>query len=120
MAGPAPQTAETLLSSAVTINANSTHTQEYDSGQCYEFEVWVDVTTSADATDGVEIRLKRKTGSSGTAGSAAWRVKTVDVNQSNYVSYFGAVPPGTIDIEVENEDDSQSATLNQIYVRKAT
>ena len=120
MAGPIPQSAETLLTSAVTISANSTHTEEYDSGQCYEFELWVDMTTNGSATEGVEIRLKRKTGSGGTKGSAPWRVKTVDVGQSNYVSYLGAVPPGTMDIEVENKDGTYDATLNQIYVRKAS
>lgn len=118
MAGATPQNATTLLSSSVTIAANGSHSIEFDSGQCYFFELWADLSTNASATDGVEAKVKRKTGAGGNA-SVNGMGMSWDVNESA-LKYLGLHSPGTVEISFENKDGTYDATLTQVYARVAS
>ncbi len=118
MAGPIPGTASGLLGVATSVAATSSVTTEYDSGQCYYFEVWVDIATDALSTAGVDVTVKRKTGAAGTVASSGL-TKSVAATESK-VLYMGIYDAGTVDIVVTNNDGTYAATINEIYVRAAT
>lgn len=117
MAGPTPGSAS-VIASAVTITAGSSLTYEHDSGQCYFFELWADVSTNASSTDGVDISVRRKTGSSGAAATAGL-TKSVDSGGASSIVYLGTYDAGTVDIVLTNNDATYDATLNNLYVRAA-
>ena len=119
MAGPTPGTATGLLGgTAASVDNGTPLVKEYDSGQCYYYEIWVDVATDASSTDGVDVAVKRKTGSSGTDASSGL-TKSVAATEAK-VLYMGIYDAGTVDIVVTNNDASYAATVNEIYVRTAT
>jgi len=117
MAGPLPGTAIGLLGVATSVPASSSVTTEYDSGQCYYFEVWVDVATDALSTAGVDVAVKRKTGAAGTTASSGL-TKSIGATEST-ILYMGIYDAGTVDIVVSNNDGTYAATINEIYVRVA-
>ena len=117
MAGPTPGTASTYGTND-SVAASSSNTYEYDSGQCYYFEIWASITTDASASDGVDVTVKRKTAASGTAADAGL-TKSVGANTTE-VLYMGIYDAGTVDIVVKNNDSSYAATINNIWVRKAS
>ena len=117
MAGPIPGAASSIAS-AVSIAAASSVTYEHDSGQCYFFELWADVSTDASSTAGVNVSVRRKTGASGTPASAGLS-KSVAAAGVSDVLYLGIFDAGTVDIVVENTDATYAATLNNLYVRSA-
>ena len=117
MAGPTPGTASTYGTGA-SVAISSSNTYEHDSGQCYYFEVWASITTDVNATDGVDVSVKRKTAASGTVADAGL-TKSVGVNTTE-VLYLGIYDAGTADIVVKNNDGSYAATINNIWVREAS
>ncbi len=117
MAGPLPGTA-TSLAFAVSVAAGTPVTYEYDSGQCYYFELWADITTDASSTAGVDVSVRRKTGASGTTATAGL-TKSVGAAGVNEVLYLGTYDAGTVDIVVTNNDATYAATLNNLLVRSA-
>lgn len=117
MAGPIPGAASSIAS-AVSIAAASSVTYEHDSGQCYFFELWADVTTDASSTAGVIVSVRRKTGASGTPASAGLS-KSIAAAGANDVLYLGIYDAGTVDIVIANDDATYAATLNNLYVRSA-
>ncbi len=118
MAGPLPGTATGLLGVATSVAAAGSLTQEFNSAQCYYFEIWVDIATDASSTAGVDVSVKRKTGAAGTSASTGL-TKNVAATQSA-VLYMGIWDAGTVDIVITNNDATYAATVNEIYVRVAT
>ena len=93
------------------------NTYEHNSGQgCLSFEVWASITTSGDASSGVDISVKRKTGPSGTVAGSGLTV-SIDIGTTEVV-YLGEYSPGTVDVVVKNNDADYAATINGIWVRE--
>jgi len=124
MAGPIPGTATNILgTTTLQVDSGATVTHEVDSGQCYFFQVWVDITTNASATAGTTISARPKTGT-GTAALYASNGLTIEVAPNTHtVVYMGTYEAGTLELVFNNEDTSTVnyySTVNAIYVRTAT
>ena len=122
MSGYSQGTVSTLLSSSVTlaVSAESLIADDIDLTGCDYVWMLIDVTTDASATDGVELRLYKKTGSSGTKADNYCRVIGVDENQANYDADIGTIEPGIYALYGYNNDSSYTATVNQVRVNKFT
>lgn len=122
MAGYTQGAVQTLLGSAVTVNANTEAliVDDIDLTGCDYAWMIIDVTTDASATDGVELRLYKKTGAAGTQADNYCRVIGVDENQTNYDADIGTIEPGIYALYCKNNDGTYSATVNQVRVNKFT
>ncbi len=123
MAGPLPQTPTNILgTSTLQVDSGATVTQEFDSGQCYFFEVWVDITTNASATAGTTVSARRKT-ASGTASPYATNGLTIEVAPNTHsIVYLGSFEAGTVELVITNNDTNTAnyyATVNAIWIRTA-
>ena len=99
------------------VGVSTSKSYEYDSGRCLSFEVWASITTDPSSTDGVDVSIKRKAGPGGVVADGGL-TKSVAATASG-VLYMGIYDPGTVDIEVKNNDGSYAATINGIWVREA-
>ena len=122
MAGYTQGSVQELLTSAVTISANNEDLvkDDIDLTGCAYAWMMVDVTTSDSATDGVELRLYKKTGIGGTRADNPSYIISVDEAQTNYDAEMGTIEPGVYALYAKNNDGTYSATINQIRVNKFT
>ena len=122
MAGYTQGAVENLLTSSVTATAGAETLvkDDVDLTGCWYAWAMATVTTNASATDGIEFRWYKKTGSGGTKADDYCYPKGVDEGVTNHNADLGTIEPGIYALYVKNNDSSYDATVSQVMVNKFT